>query len=192
MNTQPTSSIHATSPAANESQLKRRRFLGAAAATALAAVLPRQVLAGAKHVPPGEKIRLAYVGCGTQGFRQLMQALTNQELRITAVCDPNRGSDDYPDYGNDELNNSIRKFLKDPDWAKGARGALCGREPGQQIVNRYYAAQKQSDKNEDCRAYADFRELLVKEKDLDAVYIMTPDHLHGVIAIAAMRQGKHV
>jgi len=173
-------------------QLKRRRFLGTAAATALAAIVPRQVLGGAKHVPPSEKINVAYVGCGTQGFRQLMPALERQELNITAVCDPNRGSDDYPDYGNDELNKSVRKFLKDPDWAKGARGAFCGREPGQQIVNRSYAAQKRSGKNGECRAYADVRELLAKEKDLDAVYIMTPDHLHGVIAIAAMRQGKHV
>ena len=43
-----------------------------------------------------------------------------------------------------------------------------------------------------CSAYADFRELLDKEKDLNAVKIMTPDHLHGVIAIAAMKKGKHV
>ena len=174
------------------SQLQRRRFLGGAAAAAVAAIVPRDVLGGAKHVPPSEKINLAYVGCGTQGFRQLTQALERPDLNITAVCDPNRGSDDYPDYGNDELNNKVRKFLSDPNWAKGAHGALCGREPGQQIVNRYYAAKKRAGQNGECRAYADVRELLAKEKDLDAVYIMTPDHLHGVIAILAMRQGKHV
>ncbi|HEY1341988.1 MAG TPA: Gfo/Idh/MocA family oxidoreductase, partial [Bryobacteraceae bacterium] len=39
---------------------------------------------------------------------------------------------------------------------------------------------------------ADFRELLEKEKDLDAVKIMTPDHLHATISIAAMKRGKHV
>ncbi len=43
-----------------------------------------------------------------------------------------------------------------------------------------------------CSSYADFRELLDKEKDVDAVKIMTPDHLHGVISIAAMKRGKHV
>ena len=42
-----------------------------------------------------------------------------------------------------------------------------------------------------CRAYTDFRELLAKEKDLDAVYIMTPDHLHATVALAAMKAGKH-
>ena len=34
--------------------------------------------------------------------------------------------------------------------------------------------------------------MLEKEKGIDAVKIMTPDHLHGVIAIAAMKRGKHV
>jgi predicted dehydrogenase len=160
--------------------LTRRQFLGA---TAVAALAP--VLGSAKHVAPSEKINLAYIGCGTQGFRQLIPALERPEFNIVAVCDPNRASDDYPDYGNDELNKKVRKFLNDPDWAKGARGAFCGREPGRQIVNRFY-------KNNDCRAYADFRELLDKEKDLDAVYIMTPEHLHGVIAVRAMRAGKHV
>lgn len=42
------------------------------------------------------------------------------------------------------------------------------------------------------KRYQDFRELLEKEKDLDAVVIATPDHTHAVIAVAAMRHGKHV
>jgi predicted dehydrogenase len=40
--------------------------------------------------------------------------------------------------------------------------------------------------------YTDFRELLDKQKDIDAVVIATPDHLHAVIAKAAMELGKHV
>lgn len=142
-------------------------------------------------MPPNEKINLAYIGCGTQGFRQIIGALESPDLNIIAVCDPNRASDDYPDYGGDELNNTIRKFLNDPNWAIGAKGAWCGREPGQQIVDRYYA-KKRPGKSEPCRAYADYRDLLSKEKSLDAVYIMTPEHLHGVIAVRSMRAGKHV
>jgi predicted dehydrogenase len=42
------------------------------------------------------------------------------------------------------------------------------------------------------RKYTDYRELLDKEKDVDAVVIATPDHTHAVIAAAAMRAGKHV
>ena len=49
-----------------------------------------------------------------------------------------------------------------------------------------------SGKYSGCNSYEDFRELLEKEKDLDAVKIMTPDHLHATVAIAAMKKGKHV
>ena len=38
----------------------------------------------------------------------------------------------------------------------------------------------------------DFRELLEKQSDLDAVYVATPDHWHAPISLAAMRKGKHV
>jgi len=170
--------------------LTRRQFLQSTAAlTAAAAVVPRHVLGGAKHVPPSEKIRVGYIGCGTQGLRNLMPALEHRELQIVAVCDPNRRSADYPQWGPDELNGKVRKFLKDESWAKGEKGGLCGREVGLEVVNRYYAASGTGYK---ARAYSDFREMLSQEKDLDAVYIMTPEHLHGTIAVQSMRKGKHV
>ncbi|MFO1497012.1 MAG: Gfo/Idh/MocA family oxidoreductase [Verrucomicrobiota bacterium] len=121
-----------------------------------------------------------------------MPALEKPQLRVTAVCDPNRKSDDYPEWGHHEVNDKVRKFLNDPEWAKQARGGLCGREVGQHIVDTYYGRQTRSGTADRCTAYLDFRELLEKEKELDAVYIMTPEHLHGVIAVKAMRQGKHV
>jgi predicted dehydrogenase len=41
--------------------------------------------------------------------------------------------------------------------------------------------------------FTDFREMLVKMGDkIDAVIISTPDHVHGVAAIMAMRMGKHI
>ena len=40
--------------------------------------------------------------------------------------------------------------------------------------------------------YADWRVMLEKQKDLQGVVIATPDHLHAVIAKAAMESGKHV
>ncbi|HMP60514.1 MAG TPA: Gfo/Idh/MocA family oxidoreductase, partial [Gemmatales bacterium] len=40
--------------------------------------------------------------------------------------------------------------------------------------------------------YADFREMLDKEKSLDVVVVSTPDHTHAVAAMMALKLGKHV
>ena len=42
------------------------------------------------------------------------------------------------------------------------------------------------------KKYYDFRKMLEKQKDIDAVIIATPDHTHAIIALTAMRAGKHV
>jgi len=42
------------------------------------------------------------------------------------------------------------------------------------------------------KVYKDYREMLDKQKDVDAVLVATPDHTHAVISIAAMKAGKHV
>ncbi|HXB71843.1 MAG TPA: Gfo/Idh/MocA family oxidoreductase [Candidatus Acidoferrales bacterium] len=41
------------------------------------------------------------------------------------------------------------------------------------------------------KTHVDYRELLA-DKSIDAVYIMTPEHLHHDMAIAALKAGKHV
>jgi len=40
--------------------------------------------------------------------------------------------------------------------------------------------------------YKDYRRMLDKQRDIDAVIVATPDHTHAVITAAAMRRGKHV
>jgi predicted dehydrogenase len=40
--------------------------------------------------------------------------------------------------------------------------------------------------------YRDFRRMLDKQKNIDAVIVATPDHTHAVITMAAMKRGKHV
>jgi len=45
----------------------------------------------------------------------------------------------------------------------------------------------------DARKYKDFREMLDKEdKNIDAVVVATPDHVHAVASMAAIKRGKHV
>jgi predicted dehydrogenase len=40
--------------------------------------------------------------------------------------------------------------------------------------------------------YRDFRQMLDKEKDIDAITVSTPDHTHAVIAMTAIKMKKHV
>jgi predicted dehydrogenase len=40
--------------------------------------------------------------------------------------------------------------------------------------------------------YQDWREMLEKEKTLDAVVVSTPDHMHALVAATALKMGKHV
>lgn len=42
------------------------------------------------------------------------------------------------------------------------------------------------------KRYKDYREMLDKQKDIDAVMIATPDHTHAVISMEAIKRGKHV
>lgn len=45
---------------------------------------------------------------------------------------------------------------------------------------------------EGAKIYTDFREMLDKEKGIDAVTVSTPDHTHAIAALSAMALGKHV
>ncbi|HNV23001.1 MAG TPA: Gfo/Idh/MocA family oxidoreductase, partial [Candidatus Hydrogenedentes bacterium] len=171
--------------------INRRRFLGAAVAPAVFQVVPRHVL-GQGYVAPNDKITLAYIGLGTQGLRELGGLLNAPEVQIVSVCDPNTDSTDYVDWSRDGLRSEIGRLLGRPDWRAGSGGIPGGREVGREVIQAYYAAQRGDGSFKGVSSYADFRELLAKEPDVDAVKIMTPDHLHATIAIAAMNRGKHV
>ena len=58
-------------------------------------------------------------------------------------------------------------------------------------VDHAYAAETFK-KYPQAKVYTDYREMLDKEKSIDAVLIATPDHTHAVISMEAMRRGKHV
>lgn len=44
----------------------------------------------------------------------------------------------------------------------------------------------------DAKRWKDFRQMLEKQPEIEAVMIATPDHTHAAIAMAALKAGKHV
>ena len=48
------------------------------------------------------------------------------------------------------------------------------------------------DKYPKAKVYKDYRDMLDKQKDIDAVIVATPDHNHAVITMKAIKMGKHV
>ncbi|MCX6237468.1 MAG: Gfo/Idh/MocA family oxidoreductase [Bacteroidia bacterium] len=176
------------------STVNRRSFVGIIASTAAAiTIVPRHILGGIGFIAPSDKTTLAYIGVGTQGLRELLPLLNIPKLQIIAVCDPQKEATGYLDWGKDGLRDEIRNKLINPGWSSGGDNTIPGgRDNGKAIVDEFYQKNRPEQKLNGCNAYADFRELFEKEKDLDAVKVMTPDHLHGLIATAAIKKGKHI
>lgn len=174
-------------------KINRREFLGSAATIAASiTIVPAHVIAGTGHIPPSDQLAVANIGCGTQGLREMGSLLQNPKVRVVAVCDSNKLSTDYIDWSAHGIRNDIRKVLEDPAWWEGKPGIPGGRDIGQEYVEKYYAKNKPSGKYKGCASYEDYRELFAKEKGIDAVKIMTPDHTHASIALAAINQKMHV
>jgi hypothetical protein len=155
--------------------ITRRDFITKTALSGMAiTIIPSEVLGGSGRVAPSDKINVALIGSGSQAMKMLPGWLKRPELQFVSVCDPNKESYDYPDWG------------KSTGSTYGLPG---GREIGRHRINKYYADQQGKDTYKGCTAYADFQEMLETEKNVDAVFIMTPDHLHAVYAVAAMKKG---
>ena len=65
------------------------------------------------------------------------------------------------------------------------------REKAKAAIERAYAQRAASGNYQGCEAYNEF-ERIMERKDIDAVVVVTPDHWHVPISVAAMRRGKDV
>ena len=189
----PPGNPNATSNPSHFRGLSRRQFMltGGAAAGALA-IVPRHVLGGPRFVAPSEKITLACIGFGTQAIREIGGILARPEVQVVAVCDVEKDGVNYLEWSKGEIRNTIRRLIQEPAWREGFNHAPGGREVGKEVVETYYAKQRGQEQFKGCATYADFRELLEKEKDVTAVKVMTPDHTHATIALAALKKGMNV
>ena len=189
------------------SPVSRREFIAQSATAAVAfSIVPRHVLGGSGYVPPSDKVNIAFIGVGSQGLRVMLHFLREPDVQGVAVCDPNRSGSDHPQWSDHEFCNSVRKLLgveSGWDWLSpdqpiqlthslGVTAGVSGREPCQKIVEAYYGTQKRTGQYHGCEAYSDFRELLEKKHDIDAVVVCTTDNLHAAVSAAAMKKGKHV
>ncbi|MEW5900148.1 MAG: Gfo/Idh/MocA family oxidoreductase [Acidobacteriota bacterium] len=64
-------------------------------------------------------------------------------------------------------------------------------EDAQWLVKKIYTAELSDKNSRGCAAYRDFRELLARQ-NIDGVVIVTPDHWHGLCAVAAANAGKDI
>jgi predicted dehydrogenase len=128
-------------------------------------IIPRHVLGGKGHTPPSALLNIAVVGVGGMG-RGNAQAMMSENL--VAFCDVDPIAME-------------RGVLGNPNAAANPNA----RPPSEETLAFRAKFQK-------ANKYTDFREMLAKQPDIDAVLIATPDHNHAVVAAAAMRAGKHV
>ncbi len=146
--------------------INRRNFMVSSAATAAAfTIVPRSVLGMPDHTAPSEKVNVAFIGTGGMGTGNLKNLLEKQDVHVMAICDVEQGN------GNER--------------SRGLKPAL-------EIVEQRYAEQRKSGTYNGCTGYEDFREMLEKEKGIDAVVVSTPDHVHAAACLAAIERGKHL
>ncbi len=86
------------------------------------------------------------------------------------------------------LGNQMRGHIKEIATLQQNAVALCDVDARQIEATR----KANGDFLTRAKAYKDYRQLLEREKSLDAVMIATPDHWHASICTAAIQAGKHV
>jgi predicted dehydrogenase len=160
--------------------LPRREFMrNAALAGAAFTILPRHVLGGPRHIAPSDRVNIAGVGVGGMG-RANMQALSG--MNLVAMCDVDWS---YVDARYADIPKQIEAANKRLTEATDAKQ----KDQAQSQIKSWQQLQAQLPKT---KRYTDYREMLAKQKNIDAVVIATPDHTHALIALAAMDLGKHV
>ena len=168
------------------SGITRRKFLETAAATGAAfTIVPRHVL-GKGFTPPSDLLNIACVGIGGMG-RNNMRAVGSQN--IVAVCDVDW---DYAGKSIERYSTDLQQRRNPPAGGQGrARQGDENHDParaGEPIEDLQHLV----DQLPKAKRYSDYREMLSNQKDIDAVMVATPDHMHAPIALAAMDLGKHV
>jgi predicted dehydrogenase len=151
-------------------KVSRRRFLRNSASVAVASLAPRYLLGGAAHVPPSSRLNVAIIGTGGQGITNLKVLLDQPDVNVTAICD-------------------VAAFWDNSHLYYRHHG---GREPALQAMEQHQREHKVAGRHPPS-VHVDYRVMLEKAgKDIDAVLVAAPNHIHAVASMAAIRAGKGV
>jgi len=157
----------------------RRSFLGGAAASFFIGGCATRV--APRKVPANAKVNVAIIGCGCIArSTNLPGFLKDPRCRVTTVCDVVELAPDYF-YGGRDSGFGTRGFAESDG---SYRRDVCGWRVLRDMVNAKYG-------DRCCRVVTDWRDV-IDDPTIDAVCICTPDHWHAIMAIAAMKAGKHV
>jgi len=151
--------------------VSRRHFLRQTAtvlgaAVAAPTIIPASALGRNGLVPPSERLTMGFVGLGGQGSGHLFG-----------------GAWTYVAGGY--LGRKEIQVLATCDVWQNKRDSACKR------VNDAYAERYGDANYKACVAYDDFRHILDRD-DIDIMFIATPPHWHGTMAIMAAEAGKDI
>jgi predicted dehydrogenase len=182
--------------------VSRRDFVTTAAgAGAALMIVPRHVL-GRGFQAPSDLVNVATVGFSGMGASNTRAVMSQN---VVALCDvdfdllDNRleqwaravkeGAQRREQQGEQGAGREGEPKFQDfgPSKAQLAANARWPDQDSQANLERFVQQQVPR-----LQKYQDYREMLEKQKDLDAIIVATPDHMHAVIASNAMDLGKHV
>src|SRR5688500_2758291 len=162
--------------------VSRRRFMKAASATGAGfLIVPRHVL-GRGFQAPSDLVNVAT--CGTAGMGRV-NTRNAAGHNIVAFCDVDAVL----------MQGSIAGFARDLERERKSRDEAAAKgetERVQRLDGVIRHLERLNGQLPKLRTHADYRVMLETQKDIDAVIIATPDHMHAPIAMAAMQAGKHV
>jgi predicted dehydrogenase len=178
------------------SDISRRQFVKTTAAAGTAfMIVPRHVL-GRGYQAPSDLVNIATVGVSGMGAVNT-RAVMSQNIVALCDCDFDLLDSRLADWSKPPRPPQNRPPAPPPPpqpWknfgpskAQLAADARWPAHDGAATLRRFVDEQLPR-----VQKYRDYREMLEKQKDLDAVIVATPDHMHAVIASNAMSLGKHV
>ncbi|KPK85873.1 MAG: oxidoreductase [Bacteroides sp. SM23_62_1] len=143
--------------------ISRREFITKSSLVAAGASFGVPAVSGmGRRAGPNDRIRLGFIGVGNRGTDLLKLSMENPDVEVAALCDV------YEPYLNRNRSSVIQRYFdtgKVPLMDEGLGSSV--------------------------KRYTDFRKML-EQKDIEAIFIATPDHWHAIQAIMSMDAGKDV